>query len=394
MSSSVRSGGSLASVLAFVEGLAQDADVRVCIDIQAAVSQRAGVGRYTRRLVEHLGPVAEEAWPGLDLNLFCFDFKRQADLPDICGARNRTVRWIPGRVVQQAWKRVGFPPFNWFAGGAEVTHFPNFIRPPLSRGRSVVTVHDLTLLRAPETMEPKNLAYQTAHLAKTLQRADRIITDCQFVADELVADCGVDRSRVMPIHLGLDAAFVAPPADVISAFKQRHAIDRPYLLHVGTVEPRKNHAFLFEAFAALKDRGLFDGELLLVGGRGWKSEETFAAVARHPDIRHLGFVPDAELPALYAGAEVFVFPSLYEGFGFPPLEAMQCGTPVVASTRGSLREVLGEGAELVEDFSVDAWVESIRRARNRDGGVGRRWATRYQWADTARATLEVYRSLA
>ena len=170
----------------------------VCMDIQAGVGQRAGVGRYTQSLVEHLGPQA-----GADeLRLFYFDFQRRGTPWGTPGARQRAVRWVPGRVVQKAWKTIRWPPFNWFAGAADVYHFPNFIVPPLTRGRAVVTIHDVSFLRFPEAAEEKNRRYLTAQIRDTVARADAIITDSAFSGREIQDLLGVSHARLLEQRLG------------------------------------------------------------------------------------------------------------------------------------------------------------------------------------------------
>ncbi len=369
--------------------------MRVCVDIQAAIAQRAGVGRYVKMLVEHLGADRR----GDDLSLFYFDFQRKGMPFPVAGARERAVRWIPGRFVQQAWKRLNAPPFDWFAGAHDLYHFPNFIRPPLARGRSVVTIHDVSFLRHPGAAERRNLDYLTARIADTVRRADAILTDCVFVKQEICELLGAAPDRVFPVWLGLPDGFARPAPDTVDAYRRRAGLERPYLLMVSTLEPRKNIPFLVEVFERLTE---FDGDLVLAGMKGWSFEpilQRMQASPRAARIRHLDYVDDADLPALYAGAAAFVFPSLYEGFGFPPLEAMACGTPVVSSTGGSLEEVVGEGACLLRDFDAEAWAGAVRRVLGdaafradlvRRGTVH---ARRFSWADTARRTWEVYRTV-
>lgn len=361
----------------------------MCVDIQAAIAQRAGVGRYTKKLVEQLG---EQAGTGDELALFHFDFKRVGQPFPVRQAEWRTSQWVPGRLVQQAWKRVGLPAFDRFAGNADLYHFPNFIRPPMRHGcRTVVTIHDLSFLRFPETMEAKNFRYQNAQIRETVRRADVIITDAAAIADEVAERLDVPRDKVHPIHLGLDQA-VPPSTQDVARVRAAAGLDRPYLLHVGTLEPRKNHLFLFDVFEALSG---FDGDLVIAGMRGWKCEEILRRIEANPRIRYLEYVPDEDLPGLYAGASAFVYPSLYEGFGFPPLEALSCGTPVVSSPEGSLAEVLGDAAVVVPVFDRDAWgtaLESLLAAPP-DPLVGQDWCRRYDWSDTARETWALYRRL-
>jgi glycosyltransferase involved in cell wall biosynthesis len=370
--------------------------MRVCLDIQAAIAQRAGVGRYTKMLAEHLGACA-----GTDaLTLFYFDFSRKGSAPNAGKAERRVIRWCPGRLVQGAWKTLAWPPFNWFAGSADLYHFPNFILPPLTRGKAVVTVHDASFLRFPDMAEQRNRRYLDARIHETVQRADAIITDSAFSANEIASLLSVNPAKLFTVYPGISADIVRPDAGSIAAMRQALGLSRPYLLTVGTLEPRKNTPFLISVFEALH---AFKGDLVIAGMPGWRYEpilERMRNSRRASEIRYLSYVPDGQLPALYAGAEALVFPSLYEGFGFPPLEAMACGTPVVASTGGSLQEVLGDGAAIVNDFDVAHWTETIAQVlANTDRrsdliARGRQRAAQYTWEETARKTWEIYRKVA
>jgi glycosyltransferase involved in cell wall biosynthesis len=365
------------------------------MDIQAAIAQRAGVGRYTKSLVEHLAPLT-----GADeLSLFYFDFKRKGIPFPVEGATQRAVHWCPGRYAQYAWKTFGWPSFDFFAGPADVYHFPNFIRPPLRRGKSVVTIHDVSFLRFPETTEARNLKYLKAWIQLTVERSDAIITVSEFVRREICELLKVSPKKVIAIHSGLDPHLARPSIDVTQKMRRRLSLDRPYLLTVGTVEPRKNIGFLIDVFDQLEG---FDGDLVIAGMKGWKFEPIFERIRQSPKaarIRHLDFVEEKDLPSLYAGAELFVFPSLYEGFGFTPLEAMACRTPVVASAEGSLPEVLGDAAAIVPKFDADLWAKTIisvlRDSDRRESLLqkGKNQVHQYSWTATARRTWELYRRL-
>ncbi len=370
--------------------------LKVCIDIQAAIAQRAGVGRYTKSLVEHLGPLA-----GPDqLTLFYFDFKRRGVPFHVPNASERAVTWCPGRIVQKAWKTIDWPAFDWFAGSADVYHFPNFIIPPLRRGRTVVTIHDVSFMRFPDAAEPKNLQYLNGQIRKTIERADLILTDSQFSADEMTELLNVAPDRVKAVHLGLTPNMGASDSDAVEAMRGALKLDAPYLLFVGTLEPRKNIPFLIECFEQMES---FDGDLVIAGMRGWKVEpilKRMDASRERARIRYLEYVDEQWLPALYAGAKLFMFPSLYEGFGFPPLEAMRCGTPVLSSRAGSLPEVLGDAAAYVDSYDAEEWAgaatsllaDSGQRAKRVETGQAQ--AARYQWEETARETWGLYREVA
>ncbi len=370
--------------------------MKVNIDIQSAVTQRAGVGRYTRELVQNLCTTD----PDINLALTYFDFKGQGSPVNIPNAEQHAIRWFPGRIAQLAWKTLGWPPFDAFAGEADVYHFPNFVLPPLRRGKSVVTIHDMAFMAYPDYAETKNVEYLNAHIKDTVTRADAIITVSQFSADEICRYLSVADDRVFPIHHGISDTFMRPDAETTASVLRNCGLDRPYLLTVGTVEPRKNLPFLVDVYERLED---FDGDLVIAGGRGWKCDpimERIEGSSRASTIRCLGYTDDAKLPALYAGAEAFVLTSFYEGFGFPPVESMACRTPVVSSTGGSLAEVLGDGAVLCDKFDANMWAEQIRRVLSDsefraaliERGVSK--AASYRWKDAAAKTMEVYRQVA
>jgi glycosyltransferase involved in cell wall biosynthesis len=369
--------------------------MKICIDIQAAIGQQAGVGRYTRYLVEELACNHGEH----SLMLFYFDFRNNGFPFNRGTAKERAIRWCPGRFMQRAWRTIGVPPFNWLSGRADLYHFPNFIRPPLTCGKSVVTIHDVSFLRHPETTEQKNLHYLKSQIHKTVQRADAVITDSVFSKNEIEELLHVDSSRVFAVHLGLEQAHGTPTEEGIQATKRRYGLERPYILSVGTLEPRKNYPFLIDLFDRMEG---FNGDLVIAGMRGWKYDPVFERVrhARRVDNIHLlEFVADEDLLNLYAGAELFVCPSLYEGFGFTPLEAMTHGIPVLSSAGGSLKEVLGDAAVVIDGFNLDEWTSELtallydetRKESLRERG--RKHVKQFTWAKTAAETLGVYEAI-
>lgn len=370
--------------------------MQVCIDIQSTVARLAGVGRYTQRLIENLLPLRETD----SLKLFFFDFKRRGLSFPCEGAEVASCKWLPGRAVQWSWKNLGAPPLDWFAGQADLYHFPNFIRPPLSRGRSIITIHDLAFMRHPETLESRNHRFLTSHIRRTVEQSDAILAVSEFTAREVREWLHVPADRVVAIRSGVERVRERPHDADVAAVKRMLQLERPYLLCLSTLEPRKNFPFLVEVFERLRD---FDGDLVIAGARGWKYEpilERMRGSRRAARIRYLEYVHDELLPGLYAGAELFVFPSLYEGFGFTPLEAMARGTAVVSSAGGALPEVLGDAALVIPEFDADRWAAEIERLlgdpdRLRDlkaAGVAR--AASLSWEETARQTWALYRKFA
>lgn len=372
--------------------------MKVCFDFQSAIGQRSGVGRYAFELLRHLGETAE---PGDELSAFYFDFKRNGVPLDFRQVTPHACTWLPGRVAYGLWKTFRFPPYTWFAGDADLYHFPAFIRPPMSiRRKSVITVHDVSFLRHPETTEPKNLKWLRNSIQDSVEKADAILTVSGFSADEIVDLLHVPRGKVFPIHLGMHPLGPAMlPPEQAAALRQEAGIQRPYLLMVGNLEPRKNIPFLIRVFDALK---AFDGDLVLVGGAGWKNEPIFAAMenaVRRERIHWLSYVSDEQLQALYAGASLFVFPSIYEGFGLPPLEAAIRGIPVVCARNSSLPEVMGDAAEWVDGFDVAEWAGRIHALLANDARLdelrakGRARGNIFTWREAAEKTRAVYRQV-
>lgn len=372
--------------------------MKICLDIQSAVGRQAGVGRYTQSLAGQLGGLAGA---GDSLTCFYFDFRRRGISFPIPQTRIRSCRLLPGALVQKAWTHLNAPPFDSFSGAHDLFHFPNFFLPPLRKGRAVVTIHDVSFLRFPDFAEDRNRRYLEGTIPHTVAHADAILTISQFSADEIVALLGVPRARVHAVPLGITPHMRPPPPETVDRARRNLGLTRPYLLTVGTLEPRKNIPFLVDVFEQLAPH--YPGDLVLAGAPGWKVGPLLDRIRRSPvanRIRRLDFVPDGDLPALYAGADLFLFASHYEGFGFPPLEAMACGVPVISSPGGSLREVLGEAAILLEPSDAETWCARIRETLADEAKrtalitAGFAQAARYTWPETARRTWDVYRKVA
>ncbi len=374
--------------------------MRVCLDYQPAVTQRAGIGRYTRVLAEEL---LRQLPSGDALRLFYLDFRRRARV-DLPGAETVPSRLLPGAILQRLWRTVRFPPFDLLSGPADVFHFTNFLRPPLRRGKSVVTIFDMSFERFPQFAEEKNLRNLRRGIRRTAAEADAILTISEFSAREIEELLPESKGKLHAIPLGISPEFRAASAAEVSHLRETLGLSRPYLLAVGTIEPRKNLPFLVDVFERLESvPSARDFDLVISGMDGWKSGpilRRFAESRRADRIHYVRYVPDGALAALYTGATALVVPSVYEGFGFPPLEAMACGTPVVSSSGGSLPEVLGDAALVLPGFDADAWAHALDRLFSdpsrldalRAAGPAR--AALYRWERTARETLEVYRAVA
>lgn len=366
------------------------------MDYQPAVAQCAGIGRYTKVLASELVKILS---PEDELRLFYCDFKRKSSGSGLSGARDVAFHAIPGAVMQKLWHQVHFPPFNWFSGKADIFHFTNFTDRPLSRGKSVVTIHDMSFERYPQFAEKRNLRYLCSGLRRTVRNTDAIIAVSEFSKAEVESLLPDSSGKVTVVYPGIGSAFSRATDAQIEAVKKKIGLTRPFILTLGTLEPRKNLGFLMNVFEKVAPQGI---DLVVSGAPGWKCEgilDRFAQTKYPKQFHYLRFVPDGFLKALYSAAALFVIPSFYEGFGFPPLEAMACGTPVLSSSGGSLPEVLGSAACTMKGFEVEEWASEIlgilgnqkRRDEMTERGVLN--ASRFSWKSAAVQTLGVYRKV-
>jgi glycosyltransferase involved in cell wall biosynthesis len=379
--------------------------VRIGIDYTAAVRQGAGIGRYTRNLVGAIGELDQET----EYRLFVAGGWDEGDGAGGLPA-NFQVRSIPvsDRWLNILWQRMRLPiPVQLVTGRLDLFHSPDFVLPPTGRTGSMLTVHDLSFLRRPECFVRGFGEYLEGAVRRAVGRAGHILADSESTRRDLLELMGVAGARVSVVYPGVEARFqpIRDP-EVRDAVRRRYDLPKRFVLSVGTIQPRKNYATLLEAFASL--RAVDQGEdpaselrLVIAGQRGWMCEETFAAVERlglADCVQFLGYVADPDLPALYSLASVFAFPSLYEGFGLPVLEAMACGTPVVSADNSSLPEVVGEAGLLIEAYDAEGMAAALCRVLS-DGPLRRQLEQRglersreFTWSAAAARVLELYNS--
>ena len=286
-------------------------------------------------------------------------------------------------------------------GPFDLFHAVNYVfAHPLRNAKRVVTVHDLTLIRFPEWHPAERVRRMGPSLSRSVALADRVVTDSQFTKSDLVRHVGVSPDRVDVVPLAADPSFRPLPRVEVEPVLGRLGVTSDYLLFLGTLEPRKNLARLLDAIE-LGAGGI--GLVVLAGAHAWPDgslQRRLRALQGAGRVRVLGYVPDALRPVLLNGARALVYPSLYEGFGLPVLEAMACGTPVLTSNASSLPEVAGNAAFLVDPHDVEGlatalrrvWGDAKLRADLRERGFRR--AALFSWEQTARLTLDVYERLA
>lgn len=320
------------------------------------------------------------------------------DALELDGVDRRTVA-LPMRGYDR-WSGLPWLPPLDVAFGDGIYVFPNYGNWPLRRAPSITIVYDLSFLVHPETVERRTQQRLSANVDRWVRRTSLVVTDSQFIHDAIHERLGVPLSRLAVMPLGVDTAiFRRPPDAEIDRVLSRIGLKPGYVLHLGNIEPRKNLVRLVHAYGRLDPALKREHPLVLVGGGGWNDEEITAEIAaarvRGDTVVRVGTrVIDAELPALLSGAAVLAYPSLYEGFGLVPLQAMACGTPVLASNVSAIPEVTGDAALLVDPLSenaITAGLDSLLtdealRVRLISAGTAR--AATYPWSRTAGAFLD------
>jgi glycosyltransferase involved in cell wall biosynthesis len=310
---------------------------------------------------------------------------------------------MPARPLRILWKQVDWPPIEAFTGPLDVVHGPNFVVPPSRGAARIVTVHDLTCIRFPELCTRDTLQYPTL-LARALRAGAWVHTVSEFVGREVIELLGADPSRVAVIPNGYVAPVPRAPAMTEPGSTSR-AVQltggNPYVLALSTVEPRKDLPTLVRAFEQLAAER-HDLHLVIAGPDGWGRAALEETIDRCPApvrrrIIRLGWLDEDDRYNLLASAEALAYPSIYEGFGLPPLEAMAVGTPVVTTTAGALPETTGGAALLVEPGRPEALADALARVLD-DSALrtelttrGRQNVTRYSWDTTAKRLVDLYR---
>jgi len=380
--------------------------MRVGIDYTAAVCQGGGIGRYTRNLIRSLAELDAESQYTLLVAGGWGEGDGLGQWPT-----NFRVRSVPlsERWMHILWQRLRLPlPVQVVTGSLDLFHSPDFVLPPVGRTPAVLTVHDLSFLRVPEHFVAGFREYLEGAVFRAVARARHILADSESTRRDVLELLHVAPDRVTVIYPGVESRF-EPVLDRarLEQVRTRYRLPGRFILGLGTLQPRKNFQGLVDAFERLlRDRGdepeVRDVHLVIVGGKGWMYEELVTGVEASglsERVHFAGFAADGDLPAIYSLATIFAFPTWYEGFGIPVVEAMACGTPVVAADNSSLPEAVGEAGLMVNAADLDGLADALARLladealRERLVAAGRDQARRFLWQESARKLLAVYRSL-
>ena len=326
--------------------------MEVALEMQPCCGNQTGIGVYTCQLAKRLIPSDGIAYRG---NVFDFMGRNHSiSMQDTFPFPIVENRLLPYGVYRRIWNGLPFNYGQLFGGDADVTHFFNFVVPPKIRGAVISTIHDMTYIRYPETVAKRNLHRLQAGMAYTIERSDMIVTVSEFSKMEIMELCNVpERSIVVIPSAATPERFTCDREGLFN----RLGITKPYILFVGTLEPRKNLVRLLKAFDHLSEKHHGNIQLVLCGGMGWKNEEilkTLKEIKHKANVILSGYLSTIERNTLYANAAVFAFVSIYEGFGTPLLEAMFWGIPIVSANTASMPEVAGSAACYVDPFSVDS----------------------------------------
>jgi len=380
--------------------------MRIGIDYTSAVQQGAGIGRYTRQLVSALVESdAENKYALLvggggvpDAASQLEDLTRRANVRSV-------LLPVSDHTLSVLWHRLHLPLWVELAcGPLDLFHSPDFTLPPVLRARTILTIHDLSFIRVPECAEPNLRSYLLQAVPASVRRADIVLADSECTRADLIELLGADPDRVEVVYAGVGQRFQRVRDDnLLRDVRERYNLPKRFILGLGTLQPRKNFRRLVRAYAMTQGQIANEIRLVIAGAKGWMYDGIFRSVEElglRDAVRFPGYVADDDLPALYSMADLFVFPSLYEGFGMPPLEAMACGTPVVTSNASSLPEVVGDAALVVDPLDVAALADAMghlltdRDLRENMARRGVEQARLFTWTRAAASLLDIYRRVA
>lgn len=374
--------------------------MKIAIDISQIIYQGTGVANYTRELVRNLLKIDHKnQYLLIGISIRDKIFKEYYSL---FTNSNNNVKLcllpLPATINEFIWNRIHSFPIDKLIGKVDIFHSSDWVQPKVS-AKKITTIHDLVVYKFPQYSHPKIIAAHKRRLYWVKKEADKVITDSNSTRSDLISILNFNPNMIEVIPPGINSSFKPVGREEISRIRKKYNLGENYILSVGTAEPRKNLKTLFTAYHLLSENNSFkikekNIKLVTVGKKGWGE-----SINHEKNITALGFVSESDLPGLYCGASVFVYPSIYEGFGFPVLEAMSCQTPVITTDRGSLEEIAA-GAGLLfspEDprslcqHLINIFENSLLRKELIENGKKR--AQTFRWELTASRIIKTYQKL-
>lgn len=363
--------------------------MRIGIDVTASIYPGTGVASYYRSLVPELVKQGKDC----EFVLLGYAMRRFSELR----LANRKF-FLPPRIMEILWNKLHMLPVETFTGNLDIFHAWDYLQPPVRKAKVVTTIHDLTPIKFPLYHHKSTVEAQTHRLRWVRREADIVLSDSLATKRDIVELLGIPEEKIKVVYLAAgeqykkfrikNSEFRIKENERV---KKKYGIEGEYFISVGTLEPRKNLKRVIEAFSINAQRTSFNVQLVIAGRAGWGED-----LPQLNNVKLLGLAPDEDLPGLYAGSSGLIYPSLYEGFGLPVLEAMTVGCPVLTSDRGSLAEVAGGAAISVDPENTESivWgIESLIKDREKLIAKGFKRSLGFSWEKTAQETLSIYKSL-
>ena len=363
--------------------------MRIGIDVTAGIYSGTGVASYYRSLVPELIRQGKDC----EFVLLGYAMRRYSELK----LANKKF-FLPPRFMEILWNKMHIVPVETFTGDLDVFHAWDYLQPPVKKAKVITTIHDLTTIKFPLYHHESTVEAQTHRLRWVRREADIVLADSLATKNDIVELLGIPEEKIKVVYLAAGEQYTELKVKSeklkvaeIKRVKQKYGIEEEYFISVGTLQPRKNLKRVIEAFSVVRSKESGVINLVVVGKYGWGEN-----LSKVDSVNFLGLVGDEDLPGLYAGSSGLIYPSLYEGFGLPVLEAMTVGCPVLTSDRGSLEEVAGKAAVLVDPENIESivWgIESLRKYREKLIAKGLKRSENFSWEKTVAETLSIYKSL-
>lgn len=378
--------------------------MKIAIDVNPIIkNKKTGVGSGEYWMVKEI--LTQFSDNEYILNYFSLgkteEILRKLEILYANGAKSSNCSWFNEFMYRVIGNILPIPYSIFFGKEVDLTHFHDFIIPYGVHGKKIVTIHDMVYMTYSETMRFRTKVMMKLSIKKSCKRADAIITDSEFTKQEIIRFLNINPQKIFVIPLGVDTIFFHPIDDIILINQtiKKYSIEKNYFLYIGTLDPRKNIERLIKSYNLLLKKYFTIPKLVIAGWGGWAYKSILKLIEElnlKENIILTGYVSDEDIVPLICGAFAFVFPSLYEGFGLPPLEAMACGIPVLASNASSLPEVVGDAALLVNPLDIDDIFINLEKLLSNEmlrqdlSKKGLERSKQFTWARTAKLTMDVY----